>query len=276
MMEDMQRDSTIEAVILASPEPIPARRITQVIENATPSQVAKAVAGLNSRYVESRSSFRIREIAGGYQHYILPEYVGYVSELFSRRRKLRLTRAALETAAIIAYRQPVTKSGIEHIRGVASDGVIQNLLEKNMITITGRAKTVGKPLQYGTTGEFLKFFGLNSMDDLPKMSEIEELISIQESESQTELDLEKHLPTAEAQAKLNVADGTFDPQRRQETTGEDVGQETEPPPVETGSRLVLKSLPQAVADQADRHVAVTQADSSSTESDRVVKPEEAT
>ena len=272
----MQRNSTIEAVILASPEPIPSRRIAQVIENATPSQVAKAVAGLNSRYVECRSSFRIREIAGGYQHYILPEYVGYVSELFSRRRKLRLTRAALETAAIIAYRQPVTKSGIEHIRGVASDGVIQNLLEKNMITITGRAKTVGKPLQYGTTDEFLKFFGLNSLDDLPKMSEIEELISIQESESQTELDLKKHLPSAETQAKLNVADGTFDPQRRQEAAGEDAGTETEPPPVESESGLDLKSPPQAVTNQEDRHVAVTQTDLSSVESDRVVKTEEAT
>ncbi len=276
MMKDMQNDSTIEAVILASPEPIPARRIVQVIENTTPSQVAKAVAGLNSRYVECRSSFRIREIAGGYQHYILPEYVGYVSELFNRRRKLRLTRAALETVAIIVYRQPVTKSGIEHIRGVASDGVIQNLLEKNMITITGRAKTVGKPLQYGTTGEFLKFFGLNSLDDLPKMSEIEELISIQESESQTELDLEKNLPAAETQAKLNVADGTFDPQRRQEVAGEDVDTETEPPSVESGSRLVLKSPSETMTDQEDWQVAVTQADQSSTESDRVVKPEEAT
>ena len=276
MMKDMQNDSTIEAVILASPEPIPARRIVQVIENTTPSQVAKAVAGLNSRYVECRSSFRIREIAGGYQHYILPEYVGYVSELFNRRRKLRLTRAALETVAIIVYRQPVTKSGIEHIRGVASDGVIQNLLEKNMITITGRAKTVGKPLQYGTTGEFLKFFGLNSLDDLPKMSEMEELISIQESESQTEHDLEKNLPAAETQAKRNVADGTFDPQRRQEVAGEDVDTETEPPSVESGSRLVLKSPSETMTDQEDWQVAVTQADQSSTESDRVVKPEEAT
>ena len=117
----------------------------------------------------------------------MPEFTGFVEEMFARRRKLRLTRAALETLAIIAYQQPVTKTDIEHIRGVSSDGVIHNLLEKKMLTITGRAETVGKPLQYGTTEEFLKFFGLNRLEDLPEMSEIEELINASEPESQTEI-----------------------------------------------------------------------------------------
>jgi segregation and condensation protein B len=215
MMNDTYLDSTIEAMILAAPEPIPGRKIAQVMDKVTPSRVAEAVSRLNTRYSDSSSSMRIREIAGGYQHYIMPEYVGYVEDLFSRRRKLRLTRAALETVAIVAYRQPVTKSEIEHIRGVASDGVLQNLMEKGMVTIVGRAKTVGKPLQYGTTDEMLKFFGLNSLNDLPKIEEIEELIAAQESRDQTELALDKAIPFDESEPKLNVADGTFDPEARQ-------------------------------------------------------------
>ena len=204
--------SIIEALILASPEPLPVRRITQLLEDATPSKVNEAIATLNNRYMEAGSSFRIREIAGGYQFHILPDYIGYVEELFTRRRKMRLTRAALETIAIIAYRQPVTRTEIEHIRGVAADGVIQTLMEKNMITIVGRASTVGKPLQYGTTDEFLKFFGLAGLESLPKMSEIEELIAASEPRTQVELALPDS-PHATGEVKLNIADGTFDPLR---------------------------------------------------------------
>jgi segregation and condensation protein B len=233
-------DSAVEALILASPEPIGVHRLCQVLTDIKPSGVVESVTRLNGRYADAGSSFRIRELAGGYQFYILPEYVGYVEELFTRRRTLRLTRAALETSAIVAYRQPVTRAEIEHIRGVASDGVIQNLLEKNMITITGRAKTVGKPLQYGTTDEFLKFFGLKALEDLPKMSEIEELISRSESKWQTRLDLERAMPVTDEEPKLNVADGTFDPGRRQEMFESGVQSVAERTPPLPGS-LVLKS-----------------------------------
>lgn len=189
-MDEKFCDSIIEALIMASPEPLPGKKIAEQIDDLTAPKVAKAVTRLNERYVESGSSFRIRELAGGYQFYILSEYTSFVQDMFARRRKLRLTRAALETLAIIAYKQPVTKTEIEQIRGVASDGVIHNLLEKTMITVKGRAATVGKPLQYGTTDEFLKFFGLNKLEDMPKMSEIEELVSSIEDENQTEFKFE--------------------------------------------------------------------------------------
>ncbi|MBD3401703.1 SMC-Scp complex subunit ScpB [candidate division GN15 bacterium] len=217
-MEDTYFESSVEAIVLASPEPISARKIAGVIEDITPAKVAEAVAHLNERYAETESSFRIRQIAGGYQYYVLPEYTGFVEELFARRRKLRLTRAALETVAIVAYRQPVTKAEIEHIRGVASDGVLHNLLEKKMVTIVGRAETVGKPLQYGTTDDFLKFFGLNRLEDLPKMSEIEELVKASEGQHQTELILEER---ADGKVKLNIADGTFDPTSREDEFDDD-------------------------------------------------------
>lgn len=221
-MTDEINTSAVEALILSSPEPLPARKIADVFEDMTPNRVGKAVALLNDDYAERGASYRIRELAGGFQFYILPEFTGYVEELFTRRRKMRLTRAALETLAIVAYRQPVTKSQIEHVRGVASDGVLQNLLEKGMVTIKGRAETVGKPLQYGTTDEFLKFFGLASLDDLPKMAEIEEMVA-QQDENQTELTLD--LAADLASQKLNVADGTFDPKSR---SGEDdMGEEDE-------------------------------------------------
>jgi len=200
-------NAIVEALILASPEPLSPKKITDLLKEARNAQVSKAVAELNEKYVRGGLSYRIRELAGGYQFYIMPQYSGYVEELFTRRRKMRLTRAALETLAIIAYRQPATKTEIEHIRGVASDGVIHNLLEKKMITIKGRAKTVGKALQYGTTDEFLKFFGLNNLSDLPKMAEIEELVSQLEDTDQTELTLQVPVEST----KLNIADGTFDP-----------------------------------------------------------------
>jgi len=213
MTEEQYLTSKVEALVLASPEPLPTKRIVGVLNDLTPSQVARSIAALNTAYATSGSSFRIRELAGGYQYYIMPEYEGVVESLFTRRRQLRLTRAALETAAIIAYRQPTTKVDIEHIRGVASDGVIRTLLEKNLIRMTGRADTVGKPLQYGTTDEFLKFFGLARLEDLPKMSEIEEMIQAEEPRRQTELELP--LDPDDQPVKLNIADGTFDPERRE-------------------------------------------------------------
>jgi len=220
-MDLNQLPSIVEALILSSPEPLPARRIVQVLGDVSPAQVSKAVEALNVRYEQSGTSFRVREIAGGYQYYVLPDYSGYVDELFTRRRKMRLTRAALESAAIVAYRQPVTKAEIEHIRGVASDAVLQNLLEKNMVTIVGRARTVGKPLQYGTTDEFLKFFGLASLDALPKMEEIEEMLAASQSRDQTELELKDELAEAALDLKLNIADGTFDPSTREEENHSD-------------------------------------------------------
>lgn len=223
-MEDRYKISVVESLILAAPEPLPGKKIADLLDDFNSSKVSKAVAELNARYVESGSSFRIRELAGGYQFFIMPEFTGYVQEMFSRTRKLRLTRAALETLAIVAYKQPVTKNEVELIRGVASDGVIHNLMEKKMLTIKGRAETVGKPLQYGTTDEFLKFFGLNKLVDLPKMSEIEELVVSAESENQTELglidddvDLDK--------IKLNVSDGS---EELEEAVQVEVASEEEP------------------------------------------------
>ncbi len=219
-MDNGYNIAVVEGLILASPEPLPAKKIADLLDDMTPGQVGKAVAELNNKYHDTGAAMRIREIAGGFQYYILPEVAGYVDEMFTRRRKMRLTRAALETLAIVAYRQPVTKSEIEHVRGVASDGVLHNLLEKEMVTIKGRAETVGKPLQYGTTDEFLKFFGLNSLNDMPKMSEIEELLRTEEPDDDGQLSFEANVFDDPTSQKLNVADGTYDP-KSHERDGDD-------------------------------------------------------
>ncbi len=246
-MDNGYNNAVVEGLILASPEPLPAKKIADLLDDITPGQVGKAVADLNNRYHDTGAAMRIREIAGGFQYYILPEVAGYVDEMFTRRRKMRLTRAALETLAIVAYRQPVTKSEIEHVRGVASDGVLHNLLEKEMITIKGRAETVGKPLQYGTTDEFLKFFGLNGLDDMPKMAEIEELLRTAEPDDESQLSFEGNVfddPTAQ---KLNVADGTFDPKSR--VDDDDAGEELER--IEAGSEEVADPERIAVTEATD-------------------------
>ncbi len=138
--------------------------------------IKDAIRMLNNTYEESGRTFRIIEIAGGYQFATRPDVAAYVSRLYKDRSRRRLSGAALESLSIIAYKQPVSKSDIENIRGVNCDEVIKSLLEKNLITITGRAESVGRPLLYGTTQDFLRHFGLGSMRDLPKPREIEELL----------------------------------------------------------------------------------------------------
>ena len=131
---------------------------------------------LNEEYEETGRPFRIIEIAGGFHFATTKEYGEFVGLLSRDRARRRLSPAALETISIVAYRQPVTKPEVEAIRGVNCDQVLLSLLERNLIAITGRGDSVGKPLLYGTTDDFLRAFGLNSLSDLPKLRELEELM----------------------------------------------------------------------------------------------------
>jgi segregation and condensation protein B len=140
------------------------------------SVIKDAVTLLNAAYEESGRTFQIIEIAGGYQFATKSDVAVYVSRLYKDRSRRRLSGASLETLSIVAYKQPVSKADVENIRGVNCDEVIKSLLEKNLITITGRSESVGRPLLYGTTQDFLRHFGLGSMRDLPKPREIEELL----------------------------------------------------------------------------------------------------
>lgn len=175
--------SIIESLIFASDEPITSSEIIKAIKDIdgnevqiTQGDVINTVNELNEKFAKNDSSFKIISIAQGYSFATKPEYGKYIGYLSSEKTKRRLSQAALETLAIIAYKQPITKPEIESIRGVNSDYMINTLLEKSLITINGRADTIGRPLIYVTTPEFLLYFGLNSISDLPKPREIEEII----------------------------------------------------------------------------------------------------
>lgn len=172
----------IEAVIFASDEPLNVGTIKSVLEAAhtfgriNVDMIAARIDALNNKYDSDGSGFHIIEIANGYQFATRKEFAQWVSFLFKERARRKLSNSALETLAIIAYKQPVTKPEIESIRGVNVDYVLHSLLEKELVTVVGRAETVGRPLLYGTTQRFLKTFGLKNLEDLPKLREIEEII----------------------------------------------------------------------------------------------------
>lgn len=176
-------NSIIEALIFSSDEPISAADLVKAIKGIdgedtqiTNEDIEKTVDEINSSYEEHSISFRIIRIAEGFLFATKPEYGKYVGFLSSEKSKRRLSQAALETLAIIAYKQPITKPELESIRGVNSDYILGTLLEKNLIAIKGRAESIGRPLLYATTNEFLKFFALNKLSDLPKPREIEEIM----------------------------------------------------------------------------------------------------
>jgi len=181
MIKEENVNCTVEALVLASPEPVSIKKLCEVIGELSPARIRQAVGDLNNIYMGCGNAFRIREVAGGYQVHILPDFEQPIKKLLVKQRTVRLTRAALETLAIIAYKQPVTKIEIEHIRGVATDGVIHNLLQRQLIVIAGRSESAGRPLLYKTSSEFLKFFGLNRLSDLPRLDEIEEMIRMAEA-----------------------------------------------------------------------------------------------
>jgi len=180
---DKSYNSIIEVLIFSSDEPISENEIIRAIKGIdgedieiNPDNISETVDLLNKSYEENGRSFRIKKIANGFVFVTTEIFAKYVGYLSSEKSKRRLSQAALETLAIIAYKQPVTKPELEQIRGVNSDYILTSLLEKNLITIIGRAESIGRPLLYGTTTEFLKYFGLYNLSDLPKPREIEEIM----------------------------------------------------------------------------------------------------
>jgi segregation and condensation protein B len=173
----------IEALIFSSDEPLSAGDIIKAVKaidgedtEITLQDIDETVNKLNNHYKEQKISFRILRIANGYLFGTTKENAKYVGYLSSERTKRRLSQSALETLSIIAYKQPITKPELESIRGVNSDYILTSLLEKNLITVSGRADSVGRPLLYITTPEFLKYFGLNSLTDLPRPRELDEIM----------------------------------------------------------------------------------------------------
>ncbi|MCW8798783.1 MAG: SMC-Scp complex subunit ScpB [Prosthecochloris sp.] len=166
----------IEAVIFASEEAVPASFICQVLESGvSAAEVDDAVNALNAFYTQSGRAFRIESIAEGYRFMTIPALAPLLRKMLAPKIRRKLSQSVLEVLAVIAYQQPVSRSDIQHIRGVSPDYAVNKLLERGLIDVRGRAASVGKPLLYGTTKEFLDFFHLSSLKDLPKLREIREL-----------------------------------------------------------------------------------------------------
>lgn len=167
----------VEALLFASDVPLTGKKLREIVPEAgTEKNIKKLVSQIDEKYEKQGSPYKIIELAGGYQIVTRDEFATWITKLYKARSKSKLTRKGLETLAIIAYKQPITKLEVEKIRGVNTDGVIRTLNERNLITIKGREKAPGSPLLYGTTDYFLEYFGLNNLNDLPKLKEIDELL----------------------------------------------------------------------------------------------------
>jgi segregation and condensation protein B len=181
--------SAIEALLFASDQPLPLTLLCDALETG-PEEVSGALHRLGEAYVARAAGVELREIAGGWMLVTTAEQAEWVGRMLRGKRKMRLSRAALETTAIIAYKQPVTKSEVEAIRGVDSSAVLGTLLERNLVTIRGRSKVVGRPLLYGTTQEFLDYFGLRDLSELPRPEELRALVAAREPEQLDMMELE--------------------------------------------------------------------------------------
>ncbi|MDD5424235.1 MAG: SMC-Scp complex subunit ScpB [Candidatus Omnitrophica bacterium] len=173
-MELSEAKKIIEALLFTSEKPITIEQMKEVLEEVDAKDIKTALADLQTEYETLGRSFKVYELAGGYQMVTMPEFADYLKKFYRVKSKDKLTKPALETLAIVAYRQPITKADIEDIRGVNVDGVIKTLADRQLIKITGRKDAPGRPILYGTTKEFLDRFGLSSLNELPKLGEFTE------------------------------------------------------------------------------------------------------
>ena len=227
----MQLSAILESLLIASQEPLSSEEMARLVRarvaeaedvlvretdegktpealpewltalaKTTPEQTGAAVSVLNTQYAETERAFTILERPKGWKLYTRTDYAEFVRHLFPGRKPERLSGPAMETLAIVAYRQPITKAAIEAVRGVSCDGMIQKLLDRDLVRIGGRAELPGRPLLYSTTDLFFEHFGINSIDDLPNASELRRVKLPEAKEETTE-------PAAEEQLALSATGG---------------------------------------------------------------------
>jgi len=199
----------VEALLFTSDRPLDPREINIWFPDQSQSEIRKALAELESEYDAMKRSFVLKQVAGGYQFRTRSEYASYILRML-QSSPTRLSRAALETLAIIAYKQPVLRQEIERLRGVDVGGILKTLMEKGLVRIVGRKNLPGRPLIYGTTKKFLTVFDLKDLDSLPKLKEIREL-STQELQPKAVSTEEPQAEEAEKGANGDVKDQTTTP-----------------------------------------------------------------
>ena len=215
-MAPLNLKAVLEALLFSSDQALPLDLLVQTVE-VEPGEVMMTLEELAREYERDERGFRLKTIAGGYLLLTDPGQAEWVSKLLRGKRKMRLSRPALETMAIIAYKQPVTKTEVDEIRGVDSSAVLATLLERNLVTIRGRSKAVGRPLLYGTTTEFLDYFGLKELAELPRPEELRALVASRTPEQ---------LEIAEVDALTEVASDLMTASDMDEASDEGGGADT--------------------------------------------------
>ena len=169
-MDDLK--AGLEAVLFTQDEPMTLAKLKDLFPEAKPEEIKEGLAGLKAEYDATGRAFSLEEIAGGYQMLTRPRHADIIAKLKKAKAERKLSAAALETLAIIAYKQPIKRVDVEAIRGAASGDLIRALMERNLVKIAGRDEIPGSPLIYGTTKEFLDTFGIHSIEDLPRPEEV--------------------------------------------------------------------------------------------------------
>ncbi len=184
-MDEISLHSAIESILFASDKPITVERLKEVLEEAAPNEedLESALNALEAKYQDPSFGFEVRKAQGGYQFCTKQVNAQWVRK-FLESRPFRLSRSALETLSVIAYRQPITRAEIDKVRGIDSSHLLRTLIEKGIVKMAGKADVPGRPVQYGTTQKFLELVGLKSTNELPPLSELKEL----EGDAPTERD----------------------------------------------------------------------------------------
>ena len=173
-MTNEEAKKVIETLLFVSEKPLGLDRMKEILEDLEKDTIKGLIEDLKNDYSQTHRTFTVEEVGGGYRFSTDPFYGAWIRKLHKTNRRDKLSLPALECLSIIAYKQPITKSEIEAIRGVNVDGVLKNILERNLVKMAGRKEIPGRPFLYGTTREFLIHFGLNSLEDLPKLKEFSE------------------------------------------------------------------------------------------------------
>ena len=174
-MDDQQLKSAIEALVFVSGNPLSPDRLKGIFEEATVEQIRAQFQLLRQEYDDRAAGLMLAEVAGGYQFVTRPELFDWIRKFKSAKASSKFSKPALETLAIVAYKQPITRTEVEAIRGVNIGGILRNLMERRLLKIVGKKDVPGKPLLYGTTSDFLQYFGLKDLSALPTLKEFQEL-----------------------------------------------------------------------------------------------------
>ena len=246
-MDREQLKRVLEALIFASESPLPMKQMDAILEDVEQAEIESALTELASDL--SDRAIYLKKAGGGYQFGTRAEYAEWIGEMFQEKRNSRLSRAALETLAIIAFKQPISRVEVAAIRGVNSDGVMKKLLDFRLITISGRDTGPGRPLLFKTTPEFLNYFGINDVSELPRPKEVEELLAdgeggeILQQIPDEVLIAEGAAPSSEEGDEAEPAEGE-EPQQESET-------ESGEPPLESDEPQTESGEPKAESDEPD-------------------------